>query len=74
LDQTNLQALNDAEATKYEIYQKIKETLPQCKTLELLEFHLLRKGIEIMYKYKGQTKEKQGISFKKANSALREAR
>jgi hypothetical protein len=67
LDQTNLQALNDAEATKYEIYQVIQEVLPKCKTLELLEFHLLRKGIETQYKYKGQTKEKQGISSKKGH-------
>jgi Relaxase/Mobilisation nuclease domain len=71
LNQTNLEALNDAEATKYAIYQKIKEILPQCKTLELLEFHLLRKGIETMYKYKGQTKEKQGISFKKGNFSFK---
>lgn len=71
LEKTNLQALNDAEATKYEIYQAIKETLPKCKTLESLEFCLRLKGIEIKYKYKGQTKEKQGISFKKGSLSFK---
>jgi hypothetical protein len=33
--------------------------------MEDLEKSLLRLGIEIQYKYKGQTPEKQGISFKK---------
>jgi hypothetical protein len=71
LSQTNLKSLNNAEAAKYEIYQAIKEILPQCQTLEVLEFHLLRKGIEIKYKYKGQTKEKQGISFKKGHLSFK---
>jgi hypothetical protein len=71
LNQTNLQALNEAEATKYEIYQVIKEILPRCKTMELLEFHLLLRGIETKYKYKGQTKEKQGISFKKGRLSFK---
>jgi len=71
LDQTNLQALNDAEATKYEIYQAIREILPKCKTLESLEFRLLLKGVETKYKYKGQTKDKQGISFKKGHLSFK---
>ena len=71
LEKTNLQALNDAEATKYEIYQAIKEILPICKTLESLEFRLRLKGIEVKYKYKGQTKEKQGISFKKGSLSFK---
>lgn len=71
LNQTNLQALNDGEATKYEIYQAIKEILPRCKTMELLEFQLLLRGIETKYKYKGQTKEKQGISFKKGRLSFK---
>jgi hypothetical protein len=71
LNQTNLQALNEAEATKYEIYQAIKEMLPQCKSLELLEFQLLLKGIETKFKYKSQTKEKQGISFRKGQFSFK---
>ena len=40
------------------------EVLPKCKTMEEREKKLQVQGIEIQYKYKGQTPEKQGISFK----------
>jgi hypothetical protein len=64
LEQTNLAALNDLEAAKYKIYIAVAENLPHCKTMEELENHLLKLGIQKQYKYKGQTNEKQGISFK----------
>ncbi len=62
---TNLEALSQSEATKYQIYIAISENLPKCKTIEELEVRLLKLGIETQYKYKGQTHEKQGVSFKK---------
>ena len=40
------------------------EALPQCKTMQDLEKKLQQQGIETQYKYKGQTTEKQGVSFK----------
>jgi hypothetical protein len=64
LDLTHLEALNQSEADKYTIYQAIAENLPLCRTMEELEKSLLKRGIETQYKYKGQTAEKQGISFK----------
>jgi len=64
---TNLEALNQSEATKYQIYVAISENLPLCRTMEDLENRLLKLGIETQYKYKGQTSEKQGVSFKKDN-------
>ena len=65
IEQTNLEALNDLEAAKYKIYIAIAENLPHCKTMEELESHLLKLSLQIQYKYKGQTNERQGISFKK---------
>lgn len=62
-----LESMNASEAAKAEIYEVISATLPRCQTLAELEFHLRIKGIETKYKYKGQTQEKQGISFKKGN-------
>jgi hypothetical protein len=62
---TNLEALSRPEACKYEIYIAVSENLPHCQTMEELENRLLKLGIEIQYKYKGQTREKQGLSFKK---------
>lgn len=63
LQKTNLKALTESEANKYKIYEAICNVLPGCCSLEELEQKLLQLGIQTQYKYKGQTTEKQGISF-----------
>ncbi|MDQ6755312.1 MAG: relaxase/mobilization nuclease domain-containing protein [Bacteroidota bacterium] len=60
----NLKALNDKEASRYIIYQAILEHLPLSKNLDDFKDKLVKKNIETLYKYKGQTNELQGISFK----------
>ena len=64
---TNLETLNEREANKYLIYQSISELLPGCRNLDELKEKLARENIDTLYKYKGQTKELQGISFKIGN-------
>ncbi len=64
---TNLESLNEGEAHKYFIYQSILEQLPRCKNLDELKEKLARQNIESLYKYKGQTNELQGSSFKIGN-------
>ncbi len=61
---TNLEALNEREAGRYIIYQAILNKLPRCKSLDDLKEKLARENIETLYKYKGQTDELQGISFR----------
>jgi hypothetical protein len=61
---TNYEALHPSEANKYKVYEAILKALPQCKTLKDLEKKLQLLGIEMQYKYKGQTGEKQGVTFK----------
>jgi len=61
---TNLEALSEYEATKYKIYETITDALPRCQNLEHLQQELLKLGIDTLYKYKSQTQELQGISFK----------
>lgn len=61
---TNVEALNEYESMKYKIYMAVAECLPKCKTTDDLEWQLQKKGIDVMYKLKGQTTERQGISFK----------
>jgi hypothetical protein len=61
---TNLEALSESEANKYKVYIAISESLPLCTTMEELEWRLQKRGIETQYKYKGQTSEKQGVSFR----------
>jgi len=64
---THLQALSQSEADKYKIFQAIAENLPYCRTMEELEKRLLKLGIHMQYKLKGQTQERQGVSFKIGN-------
>lgn len=61
---THLENLNEKEGRKYVICQAISGAIPKCKTLENLKDELTKQGIETLYKYKGQTSELQGISFK----------
>jgi MobA/VirD2-like, nuclease domain len=61
----HLEALNETEAVKYQIYETIAQSLPLCRTFEDLQRLLLKQGIETLYKYKGKTEEIQGISFRK---------
>src|SRR5690606_12716210 len=61
----------ESEANKYKIYEAICEVLPRCRSLEELENHLLPHGIQVQYKYKGQTTEKQGIGFKIGNDCFK---
>lgn len=68
---TNLEALSQREATKYEIYQAITDTLPNSRSLEQLQGSLLKQGIDTVLKYKSQTEELQGVSFKKGNYAFK---
>lgn len=60
---THLEALDQSEANRYKIYTAILETLPQCRNLEELETRIKAYGIEVLYKNKGETQERQGISF-----------
>jgi hypothetical protein len=67
LNLTHLENLSETEANKYKIYIAIAENLPHCRNMQDLEKRLLKLDIETQYKYKGQTQEKQGISFKTGN-------
>lgn len=65
LAKTHQEALSEAEATRYHIYQTIQAVLPFCNTLDDLIYRLKKQDIDTMIKYKsGSTTERQGISFK----------
>lgn len=64
LELTHLERLNEKEANKYVIYKAILEKLPVSKNLDDLKVKLQKDSIETLYKYKGQTNELQGISFR----------
>ena len=70
-ENVNVQKLKGAEQTKYEIYHAIKDALPKAKSWEQFEEALKQQGVAIEYKYKGQTDEVQGISFKKREHSFK---
>ena len=66
LELTNLEALSEREASRYLIYQAILEKLSLSNSLDDLKEKLATENIETLYKFKGQTDELQGISFRLA--------
>lgn len=57
--------LREPDKTKYEIYDAIKTTLPNCSSWNDLELRLKEHGIAMRYKYCGSTNQKQGVLFSK---------
>ncbi|WP_329903082.1 relaxase/mobilization nuclease domain-containing protein [Porphyromonas pogonae] len=70
-ENVNVQKLKGAEQTKYEIYYAVKDILPKAKSWKQFEETLKQQGIAIEYKYKGQTDEVQGVSFKKEGDSFK---
>ena len=70
-ENVNVQKLKGAEQTKYEIYHAIKDALPKAKNWKQFEETLKQQGVAIEYKYKGQTDEVQGVSFKKGEHSFK---
>lgn len=70
-DQTNIQKLKGAEKTKYEIYKAIQASQYMAKDWQQMEYLLNMQNVSIAYKYKGQTGEIQGISFKKGDYSFK---
>ncbi len=64
LSLTQYQNLREPEQYQYKIYAAIRQNLRTCCSLGELEQRLIPLGIEMQYKYMGQTKEKQGVSFR----------
>lgn len=62
--------LREPDKTKYEIYNILKDAVPNCKTWRELIVQLNRQGVKADFKYKGKTKEVQGVIFYKNNLAF----
>lgn len=70
-EKVNVRHLKGAEQTKYEIYHTIKDVLSKTKNWKQFEGALRSRGISINYKYKRQTDEVQGISFRKGDHSFK---
>jgi hypothetical protein len=56
--------LREPEQHQYKIYAAIKNHLRESRSIVELEQRLRHLGIEMQYKMKGQTQERQGVSFR----------
>lgn len=65
LQRTHMERMNSYDATRYEIFLAITELLPKCRSIDELAVLLEKEKIGVVYKFKGQTNEVQGISFTK---------
>jgi hypothetical protein len=59
--------LREPDKTKYEIYNILKDAVPNCKNWRELIVQLHRQGVKVDFKFKGKTKEVQGVKFSKNN-------
>jgi hypothetical protein len=57
--------LREPDKTKYEIYDAIKTSLPNCGNWNDLKLRLKEQGVDMRYKYCGSTNQKQGVLFSK---------
>jgi len=63
--------LKEPDKTKYEIHKAIQTALKSAKNWNQFREILNKSGIELKFKYKGQTNEIQGISFVKGDYSFK---
>ena len=62
-EQVKMDRLREPDKTRYELYQILKMEVGRCRDWSTLLERLERQGVEVQFKYKGQTDEIQGIVF-----------
>ena len=64
-EQVKTHRLKEPDKTRYEIYQVLKREVARCSDWSTLLKRLKAEGIDVRFKYKGNTNEVQGIVFSK---------
>ena len=64
-EQVKVERLREPDKTRYGLYQILKAEVGRCKDWNTLLERLKRQGVDVQFKYKGQTGEIQGVSFSK---------
>ncbi len=70
-ENVKIERLREPYRTKFEIWQTIKQILNNIRSWEELRSYLHNQNIEISFKYKGTTKEIQGIIFLKGKYSFK---
>jgi hypothetical protein len=61
---TQYQKLREPEQHQYKIYAAVRHHLRSCRSMDELQELLGTLGIEMQFKYKGRTNQRQGVSFR----------
>ena len=70
-ENVKIDRLREPYRTKFEIWQTVKQILNNIRSWEELKSYLNDQSIEISFKYKGTTKEIQGITFSKGKYSFK---
>ncbi|MDR2145963.1 MAG: relaxase/mobilization nuclease domain-containing protein [Tannerella sp.] len=64
-ENVKIHRLKEPDKTKYEIYNALKQAVPQCRNWKDLYDSLKKQAITMNFKYKGNTEEVQGVRFER---------
>lgn len=64
-DHVNRHRLTGADKVKYQIYDSLVENIPKSSSWRELETRLNKEGIDVIFKYRGQSNQVQGVVFSK---------
>ncbi len=64
-DNVKRNRLKEPDRTRYELYDIFKTEVGRCGNWNVLVSNLKRQGVEVHFRYKGQTEEVQGVVFAK---------
>jgi len=70
-EKVNTHRLKELDKTKYEIHKAIQTALKSAKNWNQFRDILKKSGIELKFKYRGQSNEVQGISFAKGDYSFK---
>jgi len=66
-EQVNRPQLKGIDKLKYELYDTIRSAIQKVSSMDELKKELQKHGVGMLYKYRGDSKEIQGISFSKGD-------
>lgn len=70
-EQVNINRLQEPDKTKYEIHSVINNSLKRSRSWKQFRDYLNHNGIEIKFKFKGNSHQVQGISFMKGDYSFK---
>ena len=62
-EHVKIDRLREPDKTRYELYQILKMEVGRCGNWDVLANNLKRQGVDVRFKYKGNTDEVQGVVF-----------